>query len=172
MSGFLAFEFPCLQYIPRIALRFISPSSSHCTRLPVENTLGGSHCLLNYIHLHSSISCPPSAPCRLLIPLIAPFLSLTAGTKSWMFFQFHTSLRALPYPSFFTVSQGCPGTPQPMCILSASFCRNACFQGWSRAAELSSHGLATRGEQIAPVLSEDSTMDRGTSLIPPCLTFP
>lgn len=74
MSGFLAFEFPCLQYIPRIALRFISPSSSHCTCLPVENTLGGSHCLLNYIQLHSSNSYAPICPMWIANPIHSTLL--------------------------------------------------------------------------------------------------
>lgn len=174
MSGFLAPKFPCLQFIPCIegcqSLRFISPSSSHCTYLPIENTLRGSHCLLNYIQFHSSISCPPlSAPYRLWISL-APLSSLTAGAKSWMFFQFHIPIN--PYSYFVMVSQVCPWPPHPLCFLGASFLQKCPFSSTGGGVECSWTGpsgdgsCATRGHLWIFMQWGD------ISSIPPHLAFP
>lgn len=113
VPGFLAFKFSCLQYITHAALRLVFPSSSYYSYLPVGNTYRGSHCLLNYIQLHSSISvlCL-SAPSRFLIPSIASLLSLTTSSKSWMFCPAYLLLSLLH-----SVSK----TPHPMCFLSSSY---------------------------------------------------
>lgn len=110
---FLAFKFPCLQYITHAALRLVFPSSSYYSCLPVGNTCGGSHCLLNYIQLHSSISVLGlSAPPRFLIPSVASLLFLTTSPKSWTFCPAYLSL-----PLLHSVSK----IPHPMCFLSSSY---------------------------------------------------